>query len=713
MRSDSIGLFWSEVDARSERKIVKLKNNGWLEHLPGYWIEKSVLDEDVNPLDCMLALDEAYLQAKKINGKKAEPPEPTWLLPDYLPHYAEAYYSKFDYFTDEELLFAGMEHRLTGVKHELVYDIEIYPNYFLAAFKSLTLGKIVCFEISDWQTLDAQRLLWVLENFTTITFNGNHFDIPLSALAVNGKSVEQLAHATHRIINEKEKPWMVLRSMKVKKLYNIDTIDIKEVAPLSASLKVYGGRIHSRRLQDLPFDPATKLTPEQIVVMRWYCVNDLDTTIDLYNSLKKEMDLRRQMSVKFGGDLRSKSDAQIAEAVLGWRIEEIKKARPKKPTIEVGTVYHYRVPEYLSFESDYMNYVLDVVRNTEFVVSESGDIKLPQVLKDLEVKIGNTSYTLGIGGLHSTEKSRAVFANDNHTLEDWDVESYYPRIILNQRLYPMHLGPDFLYVYEDIVDTRLAAKHAGNESTSNSLKIVINGSFGKLGSKHSILYAPDLLIQTTISGQLSLLMLIEALELRGVPVVSANTDGIVIRCPEDKQSVKHAILEWWQQRCNFKLECTAYDAVYSRDVNNYIAIKSDKKKEPKVKGSFTTGDLSRNPTCDICTEAVTAYLKHGTPLQTTITQCTTVSKFVALRKVNGGAVHVTKEGNNYLGGAIRWYYSQGETGQLVYAKTGNKVAKSDGGKPLMLLPDQLPEDLNYNWYIQEAESILKQVGVNG
>lgn len=64
-----------------------------------------------------------------------------------------------------------------------------------------------------------------------------------------------------------------------------------------------------------------------------------------------------------------------------------------------------------------------------------------------------------------------------------------------------------------------------------TFKIVLNGTFGKLGSKYSFLYSPNLMIQVTITGQLALLMLIEALEAAGISVVSANTDGIVSRCP--------------------------------------------------------------------------------------------------------------------------------------------------------------------------------------
>ena len=58
---------------------------------------------------------------------------------------------------------------------------------------------------------------------------------------------------------------------------------------------------------------------------------------------------------------------------------------------------------------------------------------------------------------------------------------------------------------------------------------MLNGTFGKTGSPYSVLFAPEMMIQTTITGQLALLMLIEHLETASISVISANTDGIVIQ----------------------------------------------------------------------------------------------------------------------------------------------------------------------------------------
>lgn len=76
----------------------------------------------------------------------------------------------------------------------------------------------------------------------------------------------------------------------------------------------------------------------------------------------------------------------------------------------------------------------------------------------LKILINKTTYTIGMGGLHSNEKSTAHISDDQYILIDRDVESYYPRIILICKLFPKHIGDAFLTVYETIVNMRLTAK---------------------------------------------------------------------------------------------------------------------------------------------------------------------------------------------------------------------------------------------------------------
>lgn len=55
--------------------------------------------------------------------------------------------------------------------------------------------------------------------------------------------------------------------------------------------------------------------------------------------------------------------------------------------------------------------------------------------------------------------------------------------------------------------------------------------YGAFRDSNDFLYDPYCTYRTTINLQLCLIMLIEELELNGINVVSANTDGIVCKIP--------------------------------------------------------------------------------------------------------------------------------------------------------------------------------------
>jgi hypothetical protein len=211
-------------------------------------------------------------------------------------------------------------------------------------------------------------------------------------------------------------------------------------------------------------------------------------------------------------------------------------------------------------------------------------------------------------------------------------------------------------------------------------------------------------------------MLIEMIELANIPVISANTDGVVIRCPKSRYYDLDMVITMWEGKTGFVTEETRYSGLYSRDVNNYIAVKELKKddNQPEIKtkgvycerGSAQNSVLSKNPEGYICSEAVQQFLANGVPVHETIRDCRDIRKFVSVRTVKGGA---EKDGV-YLGKAVRWYYAKDETGTINYAMSGNKVPKSEGAKPLMTLPSELPIDLDVDWYINQALEILYEVG---
>lgn len=647
---------------------------------------------------------------------KRTPPDPVWLLDDYLPDLDVAKAYKFNLMTDQQLMLAKAR------KERLVWDIEIYPNYLLIGFKSIDSDLIVMFEMLDNDYFpNKDKLRWIFDSFTLIGFNDHKFDVPLAQAILAGYSTTRLAQCATDLIHGGPfglglSPREFYKEYKIKNPIKIDSIDLIELSPLGPSLKISAGRIHAPRMADLPFPAGRNLTPDQRTILRWYWTNDLDNTAFLYREHKTAIELREILTTEYKVDVRSKSDPQVAEAIIRSEISRITGHKYfSKATIEPGRTFRYYPPAYLKFTTPNLKWVLGFIQNEVFTVDHGGSPVESPELKNLVLPIGRGEYSIGIGGLHSKEKRSIHVAGDDCEISDNDVTSYYPSMMIQLGMYPPNIGPVFLQVFKRIYDRRLAAKTSGDKATSETLKIVLNGTFGKTGERggHSVVYYPEMMIQVTLTGQLSLLMLIEALEEAGIEVISANTDGVTVKCPTPLLETKAQIMAWWQLTTGLGLESKTFKAVYSRDVNNYIALldKPDEKEQTahryakaigayrKVTGAYP---LKWNPTCDVCTEAVIAFLATGKPIEQSIREEIDIRKFIEVRRVTGGAV---KDGI-YLGKAIRWYYSTEVKDEIINAKSGYIVPRSLGGKPCMTLPPSIPVDLDYQYYIERALSTL-------
>jgi len=637
----------------------------------------------------------------------------------------------FTEFTDEKLYEAK--------GNVFVYDLEIYPGYFLAAFQCYATKQVVYFERTPEKDFDKHKLLWLLHNGCHVGFNSANFDLPLLWLALQGANNEALKNVTDFIIKGN---WRIrdIEQAYSFKCGKINHIDLIEVAPLSASLKTYAGRLHAPRLQDLPYNPNTYLTQAQRDTVRLYCINDLECTSLLLKELCPQLELRAELSLYYGMDLRSKGDAQISETVVCSEVAKITGRNPKRQTVEPGTTFKYDIPGFIKYKTPVLQHMLEVVRDAEFVVRDTGKVLIPQSIDNLQLSIGISNYNLTIGGLHSTESSASHVATEEVLLLDVDAASFYPNIVLNLKLFPENMGLPFLTVYSSIVRQRLDAKDKvgklkkiieQNQTIkaelkkakveTDSKKIVINAGFGLLGSKYSRFYSPKLMITVTLTGQLSLLMLIEMIELVGIPVVSGNTDGIVMKCPVEKYDELLQVIKQWEQETGFETEETRYKAIYSADVNNYLAIKEkgdakaeffDDRMGCKVKGRYAergsalNSVLSKNPQHLVCSDAVIALLTHNIPVEETIKSCTDIRRFISLMNVKGGA---EKDGF-YLGKVVRYYYAKYQQGCISYISNGNKVANSEGGRPCMDLPEEFPTDVDYEKYISITNGILFDIG---
>lgn len=597
-----------------------------------------------------------------------------------------------------------------SVKESLVCDTEVYRDYFLVGFMNMHTGNVRQFEMHADEKLNIDSITSILGRYRIVTFNGIHYDLAIITAALRGADCAKLKEISDKIIVNNLKYW----NLGIEPI-RCDHVDLFEVAPGMASLKIYGGRLHCPKMQDLPIAPDASITPELRPVLRQYNANDLGTTKALADHLQPQIELREQMSKVYGIDLRSKSDAQIAEAVIVKEVERSSGERVFKPEVKAGTRFPYEPPEFIKFTTPTLQALLEVVKQLSFLVTDGGTVQMPDELAKAVTKIGKGAYKIGIGGLHSQEKTVSYYTDELNILLDQDVSSYYPAIILNNNIAPPHMGVLFTKSFSSKKDQRILAKKSGDKTVSDALKIVLNGAGGKLNSKWSKLYFPQGFIHMTLTGQLAILMLIERLEQSGISVVSANTDGIAIHCPRALTAEMDAIVSQWESDTRFDMERTDYQSLHKHSVNSYIGLKTDGKFT--LKGEYVMEEfcvskdrgIATNPSNLICVEAVCRFIRDGIPIAQTIRSCTDIRKFVTIRQVNGGAID---QSGAYLGKAVRWYYARGVEGPLRYKLNNYTVARSEGARACMELPETLPDDVDVDWYVREALAILADVGVD-
>jgi len=627
-----------------------------------------------------------------------------------------------------------------------VYDIETFSNCFTYTDVDPETREIKTFVISDFQD-DFDAFCEYIEYLRMnkagmVGLNNVHFDWPVVYEIVNQRLDTGFAiyrFVQNELISEKnkfeqERPRDTPQIIPQLDLYLLNHYDNKG---RNTSLKALQVSLHWDNVMDNPFHHSRYITRDELAMVLEYNLNDVLFTEYFYNKCKEKVEFRKKIYKEYRLNVMNSSDVGIGEAIFMQQLTRTMRTSAynlkQLVTKEVDVSLESIIFPYIEFKDPRFQELLRLIKKTRassnFIQTFIENIPKGISVNDLHdmMKANNMpvrqyaqskksfSFTrnyggmlieYGVGGIHGCVPPGIFRKSETQTILDIDVKSYYPNLFIRNGVAPRHINKEvFLRVYEETFDSRVVAQKQGNKLISDALKLALNGVFGKTGSKTSPIYDPRAFYAITVNGQLLLTMLTEWLHTAGAKLLQVNTDGVTILVDNDKLPEIYNLCKMWEQKTKLTLEYAQYEAMYIRDVNNYFAVKEDGK--VKAKGVFSAPGLSKNPQNTICTEAVTAYITRGTELQHTICSCRDIRKFITLRTVNGGAI----KGDVPLGRAIRWYYSVQEHGQTInYVTNGNTVPRSEGARPIMDLPDAIPPDLNFRWYIEEAEEILRSIG---
>lgn len=517
------------------------------------------------------------------------------------------------------------------------YDIECLPNLFTATFVNVEdPAEVLVFYIGLGVTKYKEFLDFLYKEMTLVGYNNHSYDDPMLRFIMNygGDKVNQELHTlSGKLVDDtyrSDKALIELRyPRKVKYPWkSVDLMRILAFDKLGISLKQTAINLKWHKIQDMPIEHWQKVEEKDLELILSYNLNDVLITKRLYEEITAIRKLREDLSKLYGVDLTSASDSRMANLILEhiWSTEmkvdarSIREGRTPREKVLLGDC----IAKFVNFKTVELQEMLDRISST--IVYNYNRYKYNEKLS-----FANCNFALGVGGLHTEDEPGVFVTDEKYIVQDMDVASYYPNLIINNNFYPQHLGPNFIKVLKKITAERIGAKKGGDKVKADGLKITINSIFGKLGSEDFWLYDPKQMLSTTISGQMGLLMLVEELYLNGINVISCNTDGVVCQIPRELETKYYEIAHAWEKATKLELEYTPYKKYVRRDVNSYITEKADG--ETKEKGAFLKKiDLKKGYHMPIVAKALYAYFIKGIPVRQTLEECQDIMDFCISQK---------------------------------------------------------------------------------
>lgn len=594
------------------------------------------------------------------------------------------------------------------------YDIETFPNCFTLSAERLSDGARWFYEISDRRYDYDSVVAWVHSIKHTggrmVGFNNEAFDYYVLHQIVTGKarSSHDIYKAAMEIIecNSDFPPKVWPSDILVPQidLYKINHFDNQA---RRTSLKVLEFNMRSSDIEDLPFDPGTYLTYDQMDTLGKYNIHDVDETMKFLRFNMDKIAFRDELSAQYGKDFTNFNDTKVGKQYFIMKLEEtvpgICYNSDKSPRQTPRDQIHLKdaVLPWIEFRTPQFQAVVEwfrdqVITETKGVFTDLPERKLGAVAQyatmrkkrkkvgpkgapvpgfgrwfeetkssgamyecwnqadALNVTIEGFNYVFGVGGIHGSVESQVVTADDEYALIDLDVASYYPNLAITNGFYPDHLGEEFFKIYLDLYEQRKAHPKKKFPAINAMLKLALNGVYGDSNNRYSPFYDPLYTMSITINGQLLLCKLAEDMMIiPQLSMIQINTDGLTVKLPRHALPQMRELCKAWEMLTGLELEEVAYKRMAIRDVNNYIGEYEDGKL--KRKGAYAhetpldnpaTGEVEwhKDHSSLVVAKAAEAHLIRGEEISRFIREHYDLYDFMIRAKVDRSSQLVLNDG---------------------------------------------------------------------
>lgn len=644
-----------------------------------------------------------------------------------------------------------------------VYDIEVFPNVFHCTVKNSETGQLYMFEISqrknqldelvqffhtvneqhDWNDLYTTDIQLNTDKMFC-GYNNLHYDNAIINYIIDYYNImkykgyrticRSIFNLSKVITTSSEDNIDAWKKWKYATYFeSFDLLTMLYSNKLRVGLKEMQVTMQYKNVQEFVCDWRADLPEKEIDSMIEYNINDVNSTEELLNRCKKDVDLRIAIEDEYKVRVLSKDGVNIGMKILTQKYLEktgqtwwdIKDLRSPMSVIPLKDV----ILPFIKYDSPILQKVLSDMKQQIVSPGRKG--------YENKFLFEGLRYSVGVGGIHSVNDPEIIIPKEDEMLIDIDVASLYPSMLIEYEFYPKHLGKEFLEVYRQIKNERIEAKHKGDKVKNETLKLALNGLSGNLQNEHNFCYSPFAVMQIRINGQLLLLMLAEKLTQIGCRIVQANTDGLFVLLKRDAYSKANNICREWEQLTKLTLEEDRFKAMYQYAINDYFAITEEGK--VKEKGMFiTTVKLGKGLTPKIIPKAVINFFKDGVPVEDTIKGCKDIRDFLMSEKT-GKQWHVEymnkeqQRTNRFYAstdGGYLWKWKGGDIEEDNYVWDNNIQSYKEQGKRIVNTPKQYQNMLtasgvtllnylddkpieerkiNYRYYIMEAYKIIREL----
>lgn len=613
----------------------------------------------------------------------------------------------------------------------VVCDAEVFAHDYIVVFYEI--------KTNTWRVYHNEHHIISAylsdKNHIFTGFNVKHYDQFILRAIATGAPPETVKEINDFIIAQGRQGWehWYIRQNR----FDFKLFDLADDTQIGTSLKSIEAHLGQNIVEtEVDFNLDRKLTPEEIQSTIEYCKTDVARTAYLltlrHDYLQGKINLGKLKNIPAWKAL-SMTNAKITAAFLDA------KAKPHYDE------RNYQYPPNLNLSR--------IPSDVKAFFEQIHDFSIPsdQLFKmKYDFVVGTCPATVAWGGIHGAIPHCRRSETSQRVIRNYDVASLYPSLMIYCGYTSRNIPS--AETYKQVYFDRIQAKHEGDKVKSNTLKLVLNTTYGATLNSYNDLYDPLMARSVCITGQLFMLDLVYGYlaATKTIEIIQVNTDGVMFSIDRGELPIIEEINAEWQQRTHLTLEEDKIQKYIARDVNNYIAQYTNgkiKKKGWLSWGIAPAGAFSINNNYTIVKEAVCDYFIYGTPVEDTILPCDDIKRFQIIAKAGGGYKSVfwvpgeyeqyrktyekenpvidpvtgkkkkpTWKWNNYTGPKFevqkvnRVYASQQQNlCSLVKVKPDGTVGKIASLPDSILLDNRNAahiEDIDKSWYVEVAKKAI-------